>query len=704
MTVGSTPITSIPRPAQDAFRQFFVSAWNMANMNWNIREQLRQKDLAYMREQDYTPEQWKARLANMAGDPSKFQNVTVPIILPQVEAFVSHMQSVFLQGHPIFGVVSDPSFEDAALQMEAIIEENAITGSWGAELLMWFRDGAKYNISALECTWETRTVPRIETDLNFSAKEGKPTQINWSGNVLRRWDMYNTFWDSRVAPRDIPEKAEFVGKTELASRVALKKFISQLPGVITNNLPAAFESGVDGTFSSFDKFYVPYLNPWSILSSADPRATTDWMLWAGLTTDTKKGIQYKNMYQINTVYARIIPSDFNLRVPAANTPQVWKLIFVNGQVLIHAERQTNAHDLIPVFFHQPMEDGLDYQTKSFQDNLLPFQQLGSAIANAEIAAQRRAISDRVIYDPSKIDAKEINNPSPTAKIPVRSAHYGKNLAEAVYPFPYRDDQAGTRMQQLQQMFNFANMIAGQNQAQQGQFVKGNKTLHEYADVMANANGRNQCIARGYEERTFSKVKEVIKLNILQYQQGATIYSQSQQQNVEVDPVKLRQAVTTFKISDGLLPSDKIINADTFGAVMQYGLSNPAIQAEYNFNDLFSYLMKMQGADLKPFQKSKAQLAYEQAVQQWQQVMMAAIQQGQQPPNIPQPTPEQFGYDPNNRVQQSASQQQRSILEQVIGTAALGTNNPNSPAQAGAVRDAESQALQQSTSVTMPPSA
>jgi hypothetical protein len=54
-------------------------------------------------------------------------------------------------------------------------------------------------------------------------------------------------------------------------------------------------------------------------------------------------------------------------------------------------------------------------------------------------------------------------------------------------------------------------------------------------------------------------------------------------------------------------------------------------------------MKSKGANLTPFEKSPPQVAYEQAMQQWQQVAVEIAKAGQQPP--PQPTPEQFGYQP-----------------------------------------------------------
>ena len=693
MTTTATPFR-LKKQSQAALQQFLTSAWNMSYLNWNIREQLRQKDLVYMREQDYTKEQWRARLANMYGDPSKLQNVTVPIVMPQVESAVVYQSAVFLSGNPMFGVVATPQFADAAQQMEAIIEENSIRGAWPAEFMMWFRDGFKYNLSAIEVAWECKKVPSLEMDVIQSAQQAIPKQVAWEGNVVRRWDMYNTFWDTRVEPKDVPEKGEFAGRTEIMSRIQLKQFIATLPDKMDSNIKEAFESSWGGANTSYDKYYVPFVNPMALLSVTDPRATTDWMAWAGLANSDQQKIQYSNMYQLNTLYARILPSDFDIDVPARNTPQIWKFIFVNGQVLIYAERQTNAHNMIPVFFHQPMEDGLAYQTKSFQDNITPFQQIASTLMNSAISARRRAISDRALYDPSRIDAKEINNPASNAKIPVRSAAFGKPLGEAVYPFPFRDDQSGQAMQEMQQMMQFANIASGQNQAQQGQFVKGNKTLFEFDSTMQNANGRNQNIAIGYENRTFSKIKEVLKLNILQYQGRSQLYSPAQNQMVEIDPATLRKATLTFRISDGLLPSDKIINGDTFSQLLQFGFQVPQIGQGYNVPDMFTYLMKMRGADIKPFQKPNTQVEYEKAAQQWMQLAQMAMQAGQ-PFNIPQPTPQQFGYDPNARTGESPRTSTTSIYDQLTGTMQLGSQSPNTPMQAALQRSA-AQPLETST--------
>jgi len=622
---------------------------------------MRNIDLAYLREQDDTIENRRAEYANMLGDSNKIQNITVPVIKPQVRAAVAYQAAVFLTDYPIFGVVSDPVYIDMAKQMQAVIEENSIRGSWAREILLFFIDGFKYNISALECCWSKVVTATLETDPAFQGgQQGKPKNIIWQGNSLKRWDPYNTYFDARVEPYLIPTQGEFVGHTELMSRTALKQFIGTLEVKLIENIKEAFESpsllniGDSGTFGA--SYYIPRVNPKALLD-VDSIESFDWMSWVGARASTAEAkINYRGLYEVSTEYIRVIPSDFALKVPAQNTPQVWKLIIVNHSVVIYAERQTNAHEKIPVFFGSPSEDGLSYQSKSLAVDAMPFQQVASALMNGVLAGRRRAVTDRVLYDPSRVSEAQINSPNPSAKIPVRPSAYGKPVGESVYQFPFRDDQAGLSLQEIQAVVAFGNTLNGQNNARQGQFVKGNKTDGQWESTMSNATSADQMTALLYEAQVFTPLKEVIKLNILQYQGPGTIYSQSQKQNLEIDPVELRKAVLNFKITDGLLPTDKVISGDTLKVAMQTIGTSPALAQGYNIAAAFSYILKTENVDLSAFEKSPQQVTYEQAVGMWNQLAQLSIQKGV-PFNQPQPMPEQYGYDPamqdpTNRAGQS----------------------------------------------------
>lgn len=646
---AASPIV-VPEQSQQAFVDYHRACYSMLNQQWNLRATLRQRDLEYMREVDCTKTGWQARLANKYGDPTKYQNIVVPVVLPQVESAVTYQSSVFLTGTPIFGWVAPPGQEDQALQFQAITEENQIRGGWISQFSLFFRDCFKYNIGMVSVTWDRINTWAVESDIKFDAsgKLGKPKQVVWEGNCIKRWDPYNSFFDTRYKPTEIYKYGEFAGTTEIMSRIHLKKFLAQLPDGMVQNYRRAFESGLStagiGT-GGIESYYIPEINPESLVAR-DPKMGFDWMSWA--TNNNNPGaIQYRNVYEVTTLYARIIPSDFSLnRVPSPSTVQIWKLVFVNHQVLVYAERQTNVHDNLPVLFGQPNSDGLGYQTKSLAENAAPFQAVATALVNSAMAGRRRAVSDRVLYDPSRVSERDMNSDNPAAKIPTRPNAYGKPVSESVYAFPYRDDQSMQAFQELPQVMRMADMVNGQNPARQGQFVKGNKTLHEYDSVMSNANGRDQVVAMGFESDVFTPIKEIIKSNILQYQGATSIYSTSAQSEVSIDPVALKQSMVTFKISDGLVPTDTVISADEFAVALQTIGTSPQIAPAYNIGPMFSYLMKTRNVDITPFEKPPQQVAFEQASQQWMELAQLAVQKGAQVP--PQPKPADYGYNPQQQ--------------------------------------------------------
>ena len=646
--VASTSVI-LSKTSQKQFIKYYDSLQDLQN---STRQQFRTRleivDKAYQREGDRTDENTRAKQANRSGDPNRFQNITIPVVMPQVETAVTHQASVFLTGHPLFGVVADPKFMDEAIQLETILEHNSTKGSWPRELMLFFRDGFKYNFAPIEVSWTDEVTYTVETNIEKNPRRGTPKEVIWSGNKIKRLDPYNTFVDPRVSPSEVYKKGEFAGYVEPMSRIELKSFVAALPDKIIDNIKPAFESGGGGFSTSTDSnarsYYEPSINPDVTINDSNLTGH-NWLKWAGITS-TNQRIDYKDSYEVTTLYCKVLPSEFNLRVPNRDTPQIYKLIIVNHEHIIYCEQQTNAHSYLPILIGMPLEDGLKYQTKSLASNIMPFQELTSAYMNSLIASRRRAISDRVLYDPSRITSAHINAENPSAKIPVRPAAYGKKISDSVYAFPYREDQAGVAMQHIQALLGLSNQVSGQNQASQGQFVKGNRTLSEFESVMQNASGRDQMASILLEFQVFIPMKEILKLDILQFQGGTTVFNRDKELEVEIDPVKLRKAVLEFKISDGLTPSSKLINAETFAVALQVFGSSPQIAAGYNVAPLFSYFMKTQGSKISEFEKSAEQIAYEQALASWQQLATVAIEKGVDPDKLPpQPLPEQFGYTP-----------------------------------------------------------
>lgn len=197
---AATPVV-LSTKNQNAFREYYRNVQSLENYtSANRRAQYELIDKEYQRETNLTEEHQKARIANRRGHAHKYQDITIPIVKPQVESAVKHQVDVFCTGYPMFKVVSSPEYIEAAMQMNTLITDQSIKGGWVRQLTMFFRDGFKYNFAPLEVCWKQEVTTVIETDLSKSLTQGIPKKVIWEGNGLTRLDPYNTFVDRAVNP------------------------------------------------------------------------------------------------------------------------------------------------------------------------------------------------------------------------------------------------------------------------------------------------------------------------------------------------------------------------------------------------------------------------------------------------------------------------------------------------------------------------
>lgn len=598
MATRATTEPPIPFDAQASFVRYYLECSRVMSKSYNMRERMQTIDRTYQRELDYTQSQQRARRANETGDASKMQNVVVPVVMPQVQSMLSELSEIFLTSYPIFPVFSKPAMQDAALMMETAIGEQGVQFGWAAELLQVLLDSLKYNLCATEVVWENKKVWSVEVD--GLQKDGKGVVGDFAGNALRRIDPYNVILDTRVEPFKVSQDGEYAGYMQIMSRIKLKMFIAELNPLCTMNVKAAFESGLATYTQSTagEGFFMPQVNPFAMIDPATMQGvgnTINWHAWAGL--EQSRNIQYSaDVYEVAILYARIIPAEHKIfKVSSRHSVQIWKMIIVNRKVCIFAELQTNAHNLLPIIVAQATEEGLSWQSKSFADNAAPMQALASALYNSGIESQRKKVYDRMLYDPSRINKADIDNTSVVARIAVKQEAYGKPLSEAIFPIPYRDDQAHQIFSVADSIVQMADVVNGQNRVQRGQFQKGNKTRGEFNEVMDKSNARPRMTALILENRMFNPIKHILKLNTLQFQNTTTLFNRNTKEPVPIDPVALRQASIEFRMADGLMPTDAFVNMELFKSILNIVSTFPMILQSWDIVGMIMYWLKLEGA-------------------------------------------------------------------------------------------------------------
>jgi hypothetical protein len=606
------------RESQQAIVKMVNTYIDTDNSIEQLRSYFRQRDLEYYRETDKSEEQSRASSANAAGDARKIQNPTVPVVAPQVETALANLVDIFLSSYPVFPVVAKPQLQESAMAIETVLGESSVHFRWPLEFSRALRDGLKYNLLAVEVDWCKDKVFSVENRSEQELVFGVPVETVFEGNKVKRLDPYNLILDKRVRPSDIHTSGDYAGYSELLTRMQLKRMIINLDSTQTMNAREAYESAT--ALGGARAYYVPEITSKAQLSS--PQGM-NWLAWANLQTQDR--IRYQDMYEVTHMYARVVPKELGLTGERPGTPQIYRFILVNRSVCILAQRLSNAHDFLPIVVGQLVDDGLGYQTKSIAEQAAPYQAIATSLWTSAIASQRRKVYDRLFYDPSRINKKDIDNTDPVARIAVKSEVYGKPISEAIWSSPYRDDTVPTVLGMAREVTEMANVSSGQNRVTQGQFQKGNKTRFEVDQVMTAADARPRMYAVLLESAWFQPIKHILKSNILQYQPPTTLYNRMEGQQVQINPADFRKQVWEFKVADGILPVDRLVNMETLNYALQLSLSQPAIGAQYDVLGMFFYMMQVQGANwIKDFQRSPEQVAALQATQSQQGVQGGPI--------------------------------------------------------------------------------
>lgn len=503
-------------------------------------------------------------------------STTPPVVVAQVDSMVAYLAEVFLSGYPIFPVVSSPSNRGDAEALEALLDDHSTLGGYPRELLMFFRDCIKYNIGAVEADWTSvdqyEVMDELLTEDQVSLKK-KAVYFT----KLKRLDPYNTIRDRNTLPGECSKEGDYAGYVEILSKPKMKKYLNKI----------SISGGAMNVKKAMEGFITSDAPNWRLhpqvseyVSTRKPTSSVDWNAFLGVkSTDTPAGVV--GNYEKVTLYVRASPGDLGMPGPMPNTPQIIKIVIVNGNTLVLAERMTSAYDYLPILFGQPQEDGLGDQTQSVAEGSIPIQQAAKTMFNISFNAARRAVSDRALYDSSKISPKDINAPVPAAKIPVRvNSLDGQGLDSAYKAIPF--DARGTEnaMQYGMQIVGFGKDLSGINGPQQGQFQKGNKSVKEWNDTMGGSDNRLRLPALTLEYQFFVPLKEMMKFNIYQYGEDAIVTSQKSGEELQVIISQLRKKVLKFRIADGYTPKSKLASTEMITQLMQLIMQAPILQQAY----------------------------------------------------------------------------------------------------------------------------
>lgn len=200
-----------------------------------------------------------------------------------------------------------------------------------------------------------------------------------------------------------------------------------------------------------------------------------------------------------------------------------------------------------------------------------------------------------------------------------------------------------RFQQAIQLLGFADQIGGQNEVDQGGFIKGNKTNDQFQQSMQASDARMISRALGLHTSLYYPLKEIIKYNIAQFQTSESSYSQSLEKQVNIRSDDLKKMLPTFKIADGLLNAARMLNIEGLTMALQLVPQIPEFQTEYNTPMMvMDILSNGQGVKLERYKYSEEEKQQRQAQMQQQAAAQAQAEAAADPANAQQQPAQQPG--------------------------------------------------------------
>lgn len=563
----------------------------------------------------------KGKIVNELGDKTKMGATEIAICKIQLETFHAYLTGMFLTGSPIFAAVSDKELEDAASMLTALTLRDQERMGWVANLLQCFNDLLRYPFCAAEVVWETRRGTAVAEKLESSgnSKLGVVNPVIYEGNMIRRIDPKNVIRDPSVHPFRCHIDGTYAGYIEKLNYIQLKLRYLMWDDLFTikANIPEIWKSTATGLY------YTPPVRTSGTVSSGGQNWADFWGM-PKLTTKT----DVSGNYEVVTLYARLIPREFGMPTTNDGQPQLYKLIFVNT-LLAYSELITQSHEYLPIVFGQLEPGSVDL--KSMCEDVMDLQDLSTSFMNAALDSMRRAVSDRAIYDPTRISKAAIESTSPVSKIPVKVNAYQNGLDNAYKQIPYEDRISGNMTSMMALLEQLANKTTGQNPASQGTFQKGNKTRSEFDTVMNNSEARMQLGAMYVEGSFLAPIKEIIKFNYLLNASSETVQHKAEQKKVNIDPTVLRQSAPEFQMASGIMPATKLANTDLLFQAYQLMGQDPMLSIEYDTGAMFVSAIKQQGlTGMESYKRSEEEVKNR----------LALIQQQAQASTPPKEAPQQ----------------------------------------------------------------
>jgi len=439
-------------------------------------------------------------------------------------------------------------------------------------------DVLRKGIGIVKCVWERKVerkqipvklfdIPIAETDDYIVSYEG-PRSINV--------DPFSFFPDPRVS-LDRFQEGQFCGHLLYVPWWWLKEREKSGVYAFVDEIHPFSTAGLDEIKST---------PPFSIIGIPE---------WLPTSPEEMK---QQGMVMLHEIWIKIVPSQYGLS--ESNDVELWVLVMANKNKIIRAEPSPFAHSYFPFSIGLYLMDAHSNDPVGLVELLQPFQDLCSWLINSHLDNVEKVLNEVLLFDPSRIDPRDMQEFKPGTVIPLRPEAYGTAPAEAIYQVPVQL-YTSQNLSILEILLDYMQRLSGSSDILLGMFPTTKRTATETAHVSQMGANRMQVLAQTlsstaiipWVELQFALLQQFLSHPVTVRLLGAPVASKLVGTVIEVSPQDI-QGRYYFPLHDGTVPLDPQRNAETWLQIFELIGRVPSLSEMFDVVGIFRYMVSMMG--------------------------------------------------------------------------------------------------------------
>jgi len=351
-------------------------------------------------------------------DPKKPVSIVVPFTFVVLDTIITYLSRAFLEDiyFPCEGVSPEDTL--GAIKLQHVLQQQAVRGKLELALHTQWRDMLAYGTGYIVPIWTVKTNKNVnEGTLGLDALiTGDFDLLNtvWEGHSFETIDPYLALPDPSVPIQKLQDM-EFFG------------WVSS-----TNLMNLLRDEVVEGS----PLFNCRYLK--------DDRRTSRVLSYinSGRNDRTKISTETKSLRQLTqvdlvTMLIKLIPKDWELG--DGEVPELWEFCVANDHIVIKAQKIDLTHGQMPVVAAAPDFDGYSVSPLGRLEIIYGLQEFADWLISSHIVNIRKTLNNVFVVDPTKINIKDLMQPTAGKIIRTTYSTWGTNaLNNAIMQLPVHD--------------------------------------------------------------------------------------------------------------------------------------------------------------------------------------------------------------------------------------------------------------------------